>query len=117
MMVKTWQHEGMLCCIRKNYFGAPCGYVRVPEGHPLFKADWKKLEQVPAYGDVTFRGNLEEDPSLGWFIGFDMAHACDISYEGGIPKPIRTIEECESLTEKLAEFISSFEEGEANDAR
>jgi hypothetical protein len=69
-----------------------CGYVGVPEGHPLFgKSGENELE---AHGGLTFGGGFcsDEDeshsichkpgpgePDHVWWVGFDCAHANDLS--------------------------------------
>lgn len=67
-----------------------CGYVGVPEGHPLFgQGDSDGLFAV--HGGITFAGACQEDKEHGvchaplpgrpekvWWLGFDCAHAGDL---------------------------------------
>lgn len=110
MIVREWEHAGMACAIRHGAFGCPCGYVRVPEGHPLHGAGIYEAEKagVVAYGGVTFAGQLRESDAEGWWIGFDMAHVCDVEYVPGTltVMPLRTDEDCILETELLAERLA-----------
>jgi len=67
-----------------------CGYVAVPSGHPWHGKGW---DDVPAYvhGGITYCDKCDGDPVNGvchiptadgddaWWIGFDCAHAGDLS--------------------------------------
>lgn len=54
------------------YFGGHlCGYVQIPESHPLFGKE-EELNELDCYGGVTF--NEVGPPHL---IGFDCAHSFD----------------------------------------
>lgn len=110
MIVRKWEHAGMTCAIRHGVLGCPCGYVRLPEGHPLHEAGIDEAEEsgIEAYGGVTFAGELREPEAEGWWIGFDMAHACDVEYvpETLTERPLRTDEDCIRETEILAEQLA-----------
>ena len=113
MIEKTWEHAGMACCIRHGAFGAPCGYVRVPKGHPLYEAgiDKAAATAVKTYGGFTFAGKLEGEE--GWWLGFDMAHYYDLAPTGdGGYEPLRTDRECIEETERLAEQLAAMKEAE-----
>lgn len=56
-------------------YGHLCGYVRMPQGHPWFEADYKDLGDVECHGGLTFSGEILRHP--GHWIGFDCAHAGD----------------------------------------
>lgn len=45
--VREWEHAGMRCVRRCGMLGAPCGYVEVPEGHPLYGVEfWDFMNDV-----------------------------------------------------------------------
>lgn len=104
----TWVDENtdLDCMIHRNRGGALCGYVGVSEGHPWFGKDYDNV-RVPnqdddEFGDwVDVHGGLtyadfcapetndeghglchvpqEGRPDRIWWLGFDCAHAGDIS--------------------------------------
>lgn len=103
-----WDHEpdkkqwsdpttGYACLIVRNRYGALCGYVGVPEGHPYHGSDYGAIDEfVRVHGGLTFSGpcsnekdEQDHDPSIGichldpggrpvWWLGFDCAHAFDL---------------------------------------
>ena len=106
MIEKLWEHAGMTCALRHGAFNAPCGYVLVPEGHPLHGDEYGKAEAcLDVHGGVTFAGDLE---GMGWAVGFDMAHACDLEYRQGEARCIRSDEECVEETDRLAESLAAY---------
>lgn len=52
-----------------------CGYVRVPEGHPLHGLSYDNAH-FEVHGGITFAGDL--DPRPGFWFGFDCAHLNDL---------------------------------------
>lgn len=88
---------GYPCLIRRGGLGAWCGYVGVPEGHPLFeKAHYDDYDAVGVHGGVTFTDHCLADhaPETGichiveegeddnvWWVGFDCNHGDDIAPE------------------------------------
>lgn len=84
-----WQDPAtdLPCLIaRGDYTGALCGYVGVPEGHPLYGKERfsKELKALDAHGGINFAACIKKTDFLGWdkyerywFIGFDCAHAWD----------------------------------------
>lgn len=75
----------------RNYHGAWCGYVGVPEGHSWYRRAYPNVP-VKVHGDLTFAGFCDsiEDPSQGichvpregstakpWWLGFDCHHYMD----------------------------------------
>lgn len=54
-----------------------CGYVIIPEGHPLYGKHYSDLYDTPmdicVHGGVTFTDKTEH----GWMIGFDCNHSMD----------------------------------------
>ena len=103
MIRRLWEHAGMTCAMRRCAFEAPCGYVLVPEWHPLHGAKYEEAEsRLDVHGGVTFAGDLE---GLGYAVGFDMSHACDVKFIPGTCYviPMRTDEESAEETNRLAE--------------
>lgn len=91
---------GLPClAVRNPHGGNWCGYVGVVEGHPWHRQDCNDVktadgDYVDAHGGLTFSGACAEtaDPSKHichvpdegepdgvWWLGFDCAHAWDIS--------------------------------------
>jgi hypothetical protein len=98
-----WNGEtGIPCLIVRNHFGALCGYVGLPKGHPWYGVEYEDVEvrmthdaltedvEFP-HGGLTFSGKCStNDPERGvchvvesgepddvWWLGFDCAHAFD----------------------------------------
>ncbi len=74
----------------RNNFGAWCGYVGVPEGHPCFGKGWDDAEfhELNVHGGLTYadrcQGNICHVPRAGesdhvWWLGFDCAHSGDLA--------------------------------------
>lgn len=109
MIVRKWEHAGMTCAIRHGIFDIPCGYVLVPEGHPLHGVDYYDCE-IDAYAGLTFSGEMIDED--GWWLGFDMGHGFDVMTDpdsDGL-KPLRTDDECARETERLAEMLADLSE-------
>lgn len=62
-----WVDEatGLDCLIVRNYGGALCGYVGLPESHPLHGADYEK-PNVDVHGGLTFADGCHEPTREGW---------------------------------------------------
>jgi hypothetical protein len=112
--------------VRQPYHGSWCGYVGVPQSHPLFGQGYHDVPDVDVHGGLTFADACHEtgDESRGichvgeigaadhvWWFGFDCAHAWDITpgHDHGFGFPdstYRTREyveaECARLAEQLA---------------
>jgi hypothetical protein len=79
---------GLVCLITRNPFmGNLCGYVGVPQSHPLAGREYHELENIHAHGGVNYaapcEGNVCHVPQPGeedvyWF-GFDCAHGYDLA--------------------------------------
>lgn len=70
--------------LRHPRLGHLCGYVGVPEGHPLHGRPYGEVYDLidpDVHGGLTYSGNgLEEfgeNPSA-WYFGFDCMHSRDI---------------------------------------
>lgn len=110
--VKTWEHAGMTCVLRHGYLGILCGYVALPEGHPLHGVKYQDMDEWPdVHGGVTWTGELIGCSELGWLIGFDMGHDGDFECDlGGEIRFIRTDEDCVFETNRLADQMADWGE-------
>ena len=55
--------------------GHRCGYVGIPEGHPLYEKSEEELPNISCHGGITFTGHEKIGfSSDDWLIGFDCAH-------------------------------------------
>lgn len=83
---------GLPCLIVRGPSGALCGYVGVPEAHPLFGEDYglpdvevhwglTYADRCQPHGDDEARGIChvpdEGEPDHVWWFGFDCAHSGD----------------------------------------
>lgn len=99
-----WQNEpdkvqfrdeatGLDCLIVRNHSGALCGYVGVPESHPLFGKHYNDLDaDFDVHGGLTFSDACHEgseettichipdpgQPDHVWWFGFDCCHYLDM---------------------------------------
>lgn len=64
------------CWIRRNSFGALCGYVGVPEYHTYYKHNGDSFN-APVHGGITFSDHIEKYSA--WWFGFDCAHHMDLT--------------------------------------
>ena len=84
---------GLDCLIVRNGLGALCGYVGLPPGHPLHGVGYDDAD-VQVHGGLTFAGPCQDGAEDGpgvchvpepgrpadvWWLGFDCAHAGDLS--------------------------------------
>lgn len=99
-----WTDEatGLPCLMKRNRSGALCGYVGVPEGHPVFGVAYDDVRVPDADGDLdwpdvhgglTYANHCQEgpeertichipapgEPDSVWWLGFDCAHYRDLS--------------------------------------
>lgn len=88
-----WQDAatGLPCMVKRNHFGAWCGYVGVEEGHPAYEADEFTLD-VNVHGCLTFGGMCSSgpepssichvpapgEPDRVYWLGFDCGHLGDV---------------------------------------
>lgn len=101
-----------------------CGYVGLPEGHPLHGIQCDHVEDVAVHGGLTFSGQAA---SLGWpddglwYLGLDCAHLGDAPDVEAAPEKERdllrhyawpvpeahvwTLEECVGECERLADQL------------
>jgi hypothetical protein len=113
----VFEEEGMNCTMRRNGSGSWCGYVLVPDWHPLH-GDTGLQHGDPiwfdVHGGVTWTGVMgwlpETGLTAGWSVGFDCAHSQDLSpkdYRYGFANgTYRTFEYAEEQTRGLAVQVS-----------
>lgn len=93
----TDKATGLPCLIVRNRrSGVLCGYVGVPASHPAYGKDYydEKLQNIEVHGGLTYANFCfkEEEEGQGichvvedgeddkvWWLGFDCAHAWDLS--------------------------------------
>ena len=83
---------GLDCLMVRNGWGAWCGYVGLPPGHPLHGVDYDVVD-VDVHGGLTFAASCDDEaPEDGgichvpfpgrpvdvWWLGFDCGHAWDL---------------------------------------
>lgn len=104
MIIKQWEHAGMTCALRHGFNDVPCGYVLIPDGHPLHGVGYNDADGagIHAHGGLTFAGPIEGDED--WWLGFDMGHYGDLDL--ATLTPLRTDAECIAETEMLAEQLA-----------
>lgn len=87
-----WKHEpsGYDLLMWRNHMGTWCGYVGLPETHPLHGLNYGSeefLERLETHHGLTFsdtfvdvkdRFELPDELRLLWWIGFDCAHFGDV---------------------------------------
>jgi hypothetical protein len=84
---EEFEYSGYKCLIlRHPEYLHLCGYAEVTKKHIYYHADkghlpYKDLFSVRVHGDITFsdEGDGEYLPKGSWWIGFDCAHALDLS--------------------------------------
>lgn len=93
----------MTCALRHGFNGVPCGYVLIPDGHPLHGVEYNDADGagIHAHGGLTFAGPIEGED---WWLGFDMGHYGDLDL--ATLTPLRTDAECIAETEMLAEQLA-----------
>lgn len=81
-----WRSHGFACLIVRNAMGALCGYVGVPDSHPLHGRDYSDVA-LTAHGGLTFSDSCHGpichvpqpgEPDNVWWFGFDCSHALDV---------------------------------------
>ena len=106
-IIKTWKHDDMTCVVIHSVFDAPRGYVKIPEGHPLYKVnyfDYPDSVVLYVHGGITFSGEI--DGLQGWYVGFRHGTLGDFDPLDST-NCVRTGEECEQETNRLADQIAN----------
>lgn len=81
---------GLPCLAVRNRFGNWCGYVGIPESHPLYGKDYSDLYDLNVHGGLTFSDGCHpgghichvpepDEPDDVWWLGFDCGHGGDFS--------------------------------------
>lgn len=78
--VDFWE-SGFSCRLVRGGFGAWCGYVSVPKGHPWHGLNLDALERLEDMERLDVHGGVTYAAADGefWCIGFDGGHAFDIA--------------------------------------
>ncbi|MEM7515319.1 MAG: hypothetical protein AAF368_00145 [Planctomycetota bacterium] len=75
-----------LVALRHSGLGHWCGYLCIPEGHPLHGRDLESDDLGPdIHGGWTWARSYlpnKKDASDGWWVGFDCAHSGDLQPGG-----------------------------------
>jgi hypothetical protein len=77
------------CLIVRNHMGSLCGYVGIPEGHPLYGKDYSSFPFIEVHGGITYSDFCQKsghichipfpgEPDNVWWVGFDCSHAWDV---------------------------------------
>ena len=91
---KQWTSPtGLECLILAQTLGFRCGYVRLPDGHPLIghKIGDEEVEAIDVHGGVTFLDDMDHVGLSGHWIGFDCGHAWDGHDESIMSESIRSL--------------------------
>lgn len=82
----TDEATGLPCLVKRSlHSGALCGYVGVPPGHPWHGRDYDEIDPSPGLcQDGPEDSTICHIPAPGepdgvWWLGFDCAHAFDVS--------------------------------------
>ncbi len=74
------------CVLHRNLFGAWCGYVAVPPGHPWHGKDYDDV-YAEVHGGLTYADECDKcvchvpapgEPDDVWWLGFDCGHFNDL---------------------------------------
>lgn len=71
-VLREFEEMGFTAWVEQMPEGFLCGYVYLPEEHPLYGMDEDEIDTyLYVYGGVTFAG--EKTDGSGWAVGFDTA--------------------------------------------
>ena len=89
------------CYVRVNAWGALCGYIAIPQGHPWHGSGYDDID-VQVHGGLTYAQPRDtfgpEAPVGSWVLGFDCCHAGDGIHEPGEKRSRQYVrDELESL--------------------
>lgn len=83
-----FKHAGLDCLGIRQMHGAWCGYVGVPDGHPLFGKEIDDVvDRLDVHGGVTYADACRDivchfadnEDEKRWWFGFDCMHSWDYS--------------------------------------
>lgn len=110
---EEFEHAGFKCLIlRHPQLRHLCGYVGIPKTHPYYGKANDEIPYLQVHGGITWsqKGNGKQWNKKFLWIGFDCAHAEDLSPRSGLNRPfeiyrdIRYVRrEVKSLAEQLKE--------------
>lgn len=86
------EETGLSCLIKRNHYGALCGYVGVPNNHPYYGVSYQDVD-ADVHGGLTYSDKCQDgdeahsichipapgEPDDVWWLGFDCGHASDLS--------------------------------------
>jgi len=77
---EIFKYKGFKCMIKRHPdFLSLNGYVGLPKGHKFYGKGYDDIgQEIDCHGGLTFTGHWDDDPEL-WWIGFDCAHAWDMT--------------------------------------
>jgi len=76
--VEWWEGE-YHCLIRRHpEMKHLCGYVGVPDNHPLYGKHFTELNKINVHGGLTFSNYWDDEYNL-WYLGFDCGHFMDLA--------------------------------------
>src|SRR5574343_1308729 len=115
---KLWAYREHRCMVVAQIMGHRCGYIEIPQGHPLYGVgyDEDEMPYFDVHGGLTFSGTFQNLD--GWWIGYDCAHDGDgqdpAITKNGYIRPymqdgtIRTLDyciiECQKLVDQLIKW-------------
>lgn len=101
---------GYMCTLAQNTFtGHYCGYVAIPETHPLY-GNASCFCDAPVHGGVTFTDfGVAVTGDFVWIVGFDCGQSCDYLplLKWGNPKNFKDQDYVIEETNKLAEYLGT----------
>ena len=67
--------------VRHDHFGHLCGYVGIPNTHPLWSKHYSddEVADIRVHGGLTHSATDTDDSAGTWWFGFDCSHSGDLS--------------------------------------
>ena len=110
---------GLFCAMRRNDFGSWCGYVGIPDEHPLYTHNFENLE-LEVHGGLSYSGykfkknnGIHKKAKPIWWFGFDCSHYGDLMpinpttfFDGEYRNYEYTKKQCINLAKQLSSFSS-----------
>lgn len=110
---------GLVLLARRGPYGAWCGYVGVPPGHPWHGADYADIP-ADAHGGITYAEHCDDDPIDGichvpepgepdhmYWVGFDCGHYMDLSptlLEHDLVLPDQTYKDLDYVKDQITDL-------------
>lgn len=118
---KDFVYLGYSCFALRNALGNWCGYVGIPESHPLFMKSYDDAP-IDVHGGLTYGALCSPPichipapgmPEKVWWLGFDTAHYGDISPSRYMPQiaseSYKDLNYTESEIKRMAEQLKVME--------